>query len=185
MVNNNYNHLGKDYPIGGLINGEIDNMVLTGGQEDDIYDFVIEGGYNISLSDKYGLMVQTDNKLFIAICVSEIKEGQLIYASSGIIFDGKKILSITKRRGKHISIPKPMFILNRIYVTSKFRAENFHLEDEKLKKDTCMHRSKEKVAYKIKFCCSPEQERMDYHCEARNIKLIQPVCWNCDLYKKE
>lgn len=185
MVNNVYNYLGKDYPIGGIINGELDNLVFSGGQEEDIYDFQLEGGYQIALSDRYGLMVETDNKIFIAVCSSEVKIGQLVYVASGIPFDSKKVLSIVKRRGKHINIPKHPFVLNRIYVSARFREENYDIQNELIRKDTCLHRSKEKVAYMIKPCCSPEVERLDYHCNARNVKLIQPLCWNCDLYKKE
>ncbi len=185
MVNNTYHYNGKAYPIGGIINGDIDNMTLTGGNTAMIYELEADGGYKIALSDKYGLMVETDNKLAMAICVAKIMVGQSIYVHSSTPQDFRKVLSVTEREGKHINIPRDIFVLNNVYVTRNFRQNNYNIEDERTRKETCLSRSKDKKVYKIKLCCNRQEERFDYWCEAKGKYLIQPECWNCDLYRKK
>jgi hypothetical protein len=185
MVDNKYNYLGKDYSIGAVINGELDGVVFTGGQPSEVFDVVLADGYKVSLSNKYGLFVLTANQTFVAIKASEVVAGQLIYIASSTNFETKAVQSVTKRMGKEVTIPKTLFVLNGVYVTTQFRNENYDAQVDAERKSTCIHRSKEQKVYKVHYCCSPEQERLDYFCEAKQVLLIQPQCWKCELYKKK
>lgn len=188
MINNNYNYLGKDYSIGGIINGELDNMVFTGGEECEVWEIELENGYKIALSEKYALFIFIgDTRVSKSKSVTMLEIGQRVYIQTAIPFDSKKIVNINKRLGKNINIPKQMFILNKMYVSTKFNKsdDNYDANLEGTKRESCAHRSPEKMVNKIEFCCKPVEERLDFHCSAKNVFLIQPMCWNCDLYKEK
>lgn len=184
MVNNNYNYQGKDYAIGGLINGEIDGVTLTGGEETDIYEIELETGHKIALSSKYGLFILLPSKMYASYNVTGIKIGDCAYIKDNPLSEKHKISSITKRKGKNINIPKQHFILNGFYVGTVFQDRSPDITIDVQNRDNCVHRSKEMIQHTITSCCSTH-ERHDYFCEAKKIYLTQPICYNCEQYKKK
>lgn len=182
MINNNYNYQGKDYAMGGIINGEIDNMTITGGQESEIYEVSLDNGNFIRISPKYGLFVRIGGDTYSAFSVASLKVGDCIYNVNSDKQSCSPIISINKVVGKHIEIPKQSFLLNNIYVSTVFKERSPDIAQDAKNRDSCTHRSKEMIQHTITSCCSTH-ERHDYFCEAKKIYLTQPVCWNCDIYK--
>lgn len=108
MHSNNYIYNGKPYGLGGLINGEIDNQIVTSGGTCDVYDIVLSDERKVTLSDNYGFFVDG-----MAIPPSSLVVGD-------VISDGSKatVVSVLKRQGTRINIGRSIFALNSILVSN-------------------------------------------------------------------
>lgn len=118
MINSDYIVNGRPYALGGLINGEVDNIVFTSGGDCDVYDVVTEKG-KVAIAEGYGVTVTKSrfDKANETINVSELDATDFILTNSG---DYVPVISTTKRNGKKINIPKDAFCLNNIVVTRNF-----------------------------------------------------------------
>lgn len=108
MKHNNYIFNGKPYGLGGLINGEIDNQIITSGGDCDVYDIVLSDERKVSLSNNYGIPVDG-----MAIAPSALLPGD-------VISDGSKatVVAVEKRAGTRINIGRAMFALNGVLISN-------------------------------------------------------------------
>lgn len=60
-----------------------------------------------------------------------------------------------------------------------------NIEDQRERFDTCEHRTPEKILNKVDHCCGRVTEVLEFWCEAKKRILDQPICWNCEFYKKK
>lgn len=185
MINNAYLLDGKEYMLGGLINGQVDNMIITTVGRADIYEIAFDSGHVISLSDRYSLFIQQiEGVKAVFRSVSNLQVGDKIFLH---LLPIATIVKISKRKGEDITIPKRFFILNCCYVTTdkNFEVPQPDMKEQVRKIDSCKFRSSEQIVKEIPLCCGRTMSRKDFYCEKKRILLTQPVCWSCELYEEK
>lgn len=111
MVENNYIREGKSYPIGGLVNGEIDGLIITKGEIVDIYDIFLSDG-KVSISNLYSL-VTLEEESWHTTRAQLLKVGmRVVHVDNSIA----EIKNIEIRKGREIKIPKGLIGLNTYLV---------------------------------------------------------------------
>lgn len=119
MINDLYYFNNGRYALGGCINGEVDNLIITSNGEADIYVISIRNDKSVALSERYALVVQCDDgseKNLKKYSAKDLRVKDHILMNDGTFY---QIDSIEKRKGTDITVPKKMFNLNGFVVSNK------------------------------------------------------------------
>lgn len=111
MVNTVYRASYGDHSLGGLVNGEIDGLIVITTGETNIFDIYFEDKSNIALSNKYSLVL--NHLTSETMPVNYLEKDMDIFRIDG---SSVKIMDIKTRRGKEIIIPKRLINLNGFLV---------------------------------------------------------------------
>jgi len=115
-MNNNIFILNQhNYVLGGLINAEVDRMVISVGKDSDIYEICLNNDKKISLSKRYHLFIGQKDKKALNISIKDVKVGDIILSLSQKKY---KVIEKTLRKGTEILIPRTLFSLDDILVST-------------------------------------------------------------------
>lgn len=104
---------GIGYAIGGAVHGDLDGMVITSKGEGDVYEVELIDGSKVALSDDYYVMVQKGNA-WVAKSIKNVYFAEKILKVNN---SSQKVVSISKRKGIILSVPRDEFSLNDIIVS--------------------------------------------------------------------
>lgn len=112
MVGNNYISAGKSYPLVGLVNGEIDNTIVSNGRDETMVYEVITAKGTVNLSDIYGVMTRKAEGWEFTN-VAALTDGKMI-----AMIDGSYALveAINFHKGREIIVGSKLFSLNSFLI---------------------------------------------------------------------